>query len=28
LFEVASRDPRCAIADDLAYAIAPRLMLG
>jgi single-stranded-DNA-specific exonuclease len=25
LFEVASRDPRCAIADDLAYAIAPRL---
>ena len=28
LFEVASRDPRCAAAADLAYAIAPRLMLG
>lgn len=25
LFEVASRDPRCAAADDLAYAVAPRL---
>ena len=25
LFEVAARDPRCAAAEDLAYAIAPRL---